>query len=302
MPARFASARPTIKLLLVGTLAVLVGLVLAGPESALGYQDTQPPAAAPPATPPTEGTPAEGTPAPATTPAATTDAAAQPTAQTTTMLGMIASGLGWVWGPIFLLLSFVMVAILMMNILALRRDTLLPASFVEMFESKLQAKDYQGAYDTARADDSFVARVLAAGLGRLNRGYEEAIEGMQEVGEEESMTLEHKISYLALIGAVAPMLGLLGTVQGMIASFTVIATSESAPKPKELAAGISTALVTTLAGLIVAIPAMVAFSLLKNRMSRIVLEVGTVSEGLMARFSRKPGGGGTTTAPASPAE
>lgn len=285
-----ATSRASAQLLLTTLLAVIAALAWVGPPSAFGYQEAAPPPAAEGAAPP----PAEGTP-PAAAPSPTT---APPQVQQTSMLAMIGSGLGWVWGPIFLLLSFVMVAVIMMNLLQLRRDALLPAAFVELFEQKLQAKDYQGAYDAARADDSFVARVLAAGLGRLNRGYEEAIEGMQEVGEEETMTMEHKISYLALIGSVAPMLGLLGTVQGMISSFSVIAQSETAPKPKELAAGISTAMVTTLAGLVIAIPAMIAFSLLKNRMARLVLEVGIVSEGLMSRFSRKPG----TAAAAAPAQ
>jgi len=90
-------------------------------------------------------------------------------------------------------------------------------------------------------------------------------------------------------------------VQGMIDSFSVIAGSETSPKPKDLAAGISTAMVTTLAGLIIAIPAMIAFSLFKNRMARLVLEVGVVSEGLMSRFNRKPGTG-ATTAPAQRAD
>jgi biopolymer transport protein ExbB len=292
-------------LLLSALLAVTAGLFLSLSNPVLAFQPEAPPAAEgaePAATPPAaEGAPAEGTPAAddATAPAS---AAEQPQVEQTTMLEMIAGGLGWVWGAIFLLLSFVMVALIMMNILQLRRDNLLPTAFIEMFEQKLQAKDYQGAYDAARADDSFVARVLAAGLGRLNRGYEEAIEGMQEVGEEETMTMEHKISYLALIGSVAPMLGLLGTVQGMIESFSVIAGSETSPKPKDLAAGISTAMVTTLAGLIVSIPAMIAYSLLKNRMARLVLEVGVVSEGLMSRFNRKPGAGGAAAAPAQRAE
>ncbi len=294
-----ATSRASAQLLLTTLLAVIAGAVWVWPRSALGYQDAPPPPAAEGAAPP----PAEGSaPPPAAAPPATpAPTPAQPQVQQTSMLAMIGSGLGWVWGPIFLLLSFVMVAVIMMNLLQLRRDALLPAAFVELFEQKLQAKDYQGAYDAARADDSFVARVLAAGLGRLNRGYEEAIEGMQEVGEEETMTMEHKISYLALIGSVAPMLGLLGTVQGMISSFSVIAQSETAPKPKELAAGISTAMVTTLAGLVIAIPAMIAFSLLKNRMARLVLEVGIVSEGLMSRFSRKPGTG-AAAAPAQRAE
>ncbi|MFV0445696.1 MAG: MotA/TolQ/ExbB proton channel family protein [Planctomycetaceae bacterium] len=303
MLSRLTSVRAGLRLIVTPVLASLMAASLSMP--AFGYQDAATdaaassaaaPAAEPAAAPPA----AEGT-APAAAPAA---AAAEAPAQQTSMLQMIWGGLGWVWGPIFLILSFIMVAVIMMNLLALRRDALLPAPFVELFEQKLQTKDYQGAYDTARADDSFVARVLAAGLGRLNRGYEEAIEGMQEVGEEETMTMEHKIGYLALIASVAPMLGLLGTVQGMIASFQVIATAESAPKPKDLASGISTAMVTTLAGLIVSIPAMIAFSLLKNRMARLVLEVGIVSEGLMARFNRKPGTGGAAPvgAPAQRAE
>ncbi len=112
-----------------------------------------------------------------------------------------ASGL---WGLGLLLISFLMVALVVMNVLQVRRDNMMPPEFIEAFEQKLAAKDYQGAYETAKADDSFLARVLANGLGKLNRGYEEAIEGMQEVGEEENMTLEHRLSYLALIGAIAP--------------------------------------------------------------------------------------------------
>lgn len=188
------------------------------------------------------------------------------------------------FGAVLLLISFIMVAVIMMNLLQVRRDTLLPEGFVAAFEDKLNSKDYQGAYEIARNDDSLIARVLAAGLSRLNRGYEEAVEGMQEVGEEESMAMEHRLSYLALIGSVAPMIGLMGTVWGMIASFRTIATAPVAPKPKDLADGISTALFTTLEGLVVAIPAIIAYSLLRNRVSRLLLEVGRVSEGLMSRL------------------
>jgi biopolymer transport protein ExbB len=173
----------------------------------------------------------------------------------------------------------------MMNLLQVRRDVLLPTAFVEEFEQKLNAKDFQAAYEFARSDESFVARVLAAGMGRLSRGYEEAVEGMQEAGEDENMALEHRLSYVALIGTIAPMMGLMGTVQGMISSFDVIATSAVAPKPSQLADGISTALVTTLIGLMLAIPAMVFYGIPKNRIQRLVLEIGMVSEGLMGRFA-----------------
>lgn len=220
------------------------------------------------------------------------------------------SFLGWlieasgIFGLILLFLSFVMVALIMMNVLQVRRDNLLPPAFIEDFEQKLTAKDYQGAYEVAKNDDSFVARVLVAGLSKLSRGYSEAIEGMQEVGEDENMALEHRLSYLALIGSIAPMIGLMGTVYGMIMSFEKIAQSTVSPKPAELAEGISTALFTTLEGLTVAIPAMIFYSILRNRVSRFVLEVGMVSEGLMSRFqTRKPAaGGGAQPAPAAPRE
>ncbi|MFG0240437.1 MAG: MotA/TolQ/ExbB proton channel family protein, partial [Gimesia chilikensis] len=153
------------------------------------------------------------------------------------------------------------------------------------FEEKLNNKDYQGAFELAKSDDSFVASVLAAGLSKLNQGYSEAVEGMQEVGEDENMAMEHKLSYLALIGAIAPMIGLMGTVYGMILSFQTIANSATSPKPSELADGISTALFTTLEGLTVAIPAMIFYSLLRNRVARFSLEVGMISESLMNRFS-----------------
>ncbi len=200
-------------------------------------------------------------------------------------LAYIARACGWFWGPAFLLCSFILVALIMMNLLQVRRDVLLPSQFVEEFEQKLNAKDFQGAYEFARNDESFVARVLAAGMGRLSRGYEEAVEGMQEAGEDENMALEHRLSYVALIGTIAPMMGLMGTVQGMISSFDVIAQSTVSPKPSQLADGISTALVTTLIGLVLAIPAMVFYGILKNRIQRLVLEIGMVSEGLMGRFA-----------------
>jgi len=218
------------------------------------------------------------------------------------MLFKAADALGIVFGPIFLLISFGLVALVMMNVLQIRRDVLLPPDFVDDFESQLDGKDYQGAYNIARDHDSMVARVLTAGLTKLNRGYSEAVEGMQEVGEDENMSLEHRLSYLALIGSIAPMIGLAGTVTGMIVAFDEIANSVTQVEPAKLAAGIQKALWTTLVGLGIAIPAMVAYSVLRNRVSRLVLEVGMVSEGLMARFQTlgrsKPAGGGATAAPA----
>ena len=257
------------------------------------YQDAaKTPAAgdAPAATPAPAGEAPAATPAPAAEAAPAAGGGAAPAAgeapaaaQESFLSWMIrASGF---FGLILLLLSFLMVALIMANVLSIRRDNLMPPDLIAAFEEKINTKDYQGAYELAKSDDSFVARVLAAGLSKLNQGYAEAVEGMQEVGEDENMAMEHKLSYLALIGAIAPMIGLMGTVYGMILSFQTIANSATSPKPSELADGISTALFTTLEGLTVAIPAMIFYSLLRNRVSRFSLEVGMISESLMNRFS-----------------
>ncbi len=215
-----------------------------------------------------------------------------PTQEKRSRLGWMFSSLGWFYSLVFLSLSFTLVALFVMNILTARRESVVPVALVEGFEGHLNEKRYQEAYEMAKNDESVLGQVLAAGLGKLSSGYDQAIEAMQEVGEEENMKMEHRLSYMALIGTISPMIGLLGTVQGMISSFQVIAVSASAPKPAELAKGVSTALFTTLVGLFIAIPAIAAYNILRNRVARLVLEVGILSEGLMGRFSSVGTGGG----------
>lgn len=196
----------------------------------------------------------------------------------------LVKSLGIMYIVIFLLLSFTFVALLVMNLLAARRANVCPTHLVEGFEAHLNDKQYQEAYDMAKADDSFLGHVLSSGLAKLSAGYQPALEAMQEVGEEENMKLQQRLSYLALIGTITPMVGLFGTVHGMIDAFYEIATSGSTPKPAELADGISKALLTTLLGLGIAIPAIAAFNIMRNWIDRLVLEVGILSEGLMGRF------------------
>lgn len=234
--------------------------------------------------------PPEPAPEPAAAPADTTG-----TTDTSSEGGEAAaddkSYLEWIYdalGPgymvIFLGLSFTLVALFVMNLLTARRDNVCPMLLVETFEGHLNEKRYQEAYELAKADESFLGQVLSAGLAKLSAGYSPAIEAMQEVGEEENMKLEHRLSYMALIGTISPMVGLFGTVHGMIAAFRVIAAGGATPKATDLAEGISTALFTTLLGLAIAIPAIAAYNILKNRVARLVLEVGILSESLMSRF------------------
>ncbi len=195
--------------------------------------------------------------------------------------------LGILYTVIFLALSFVFVALVILNGLALRKQAIMPDALVQNFEAALNEKNYQGAYEMAKSDESFLGAVLAAGMSKLQSGYDAAEEAMNEAGSDESMKLEHRLSYIALIGSIAPMVGLLGTVDGMIASFRVIEQSGTTPEPAALAGGISTALITTIVGLWLAIPAIMMFGIYKNKLARLLYDCGAVSEGLMARFQTK---------------
>ena len=188
-------------------------------------------------------------------------------------------------GFVLFAMSFLAVGLTIKFVMEMQRNKVIPPLLVMEFENKIRDKKFQEAYEVARNNPSFLGKVLAAGLSKLSTGYPQAIEAMHEVGEDESMRLEHRLSWLAILGTVGPLLGLVGTVEGIIASFRVIATSETQPKPSALAGGISTSLFNTFEGLLVAIIATVAFMLLKNHMARLVLEVGMVSGNLMSRFS-----------------
>ena len=199
-------------------------------------------------------------------------------------LGWFFGALGITYSVAFLFISFTFVAVLVMNLLSIRRDAIAPRHLSEAFEANLNEKKFQEAFDLAKSDESMLGQMLAAGMQNLQAGYDKAVDAMGQVGEEENLKLEQRLSYISLIGSISPMVGLLGTVDGMVQSFQVIAIAGTTPKASELAEGISMALITTLVGLVLAIPAIVSFSLLKNRLQRLTLEAGLQADNLMGRF------------------
>ena len=204
--------------------------------------------------------------------------------QRQSVLTFYRKALGWRYTIAFFIISFTLVAFLVMNVLGLRRDAVCPRHLAEAFEANLNEKRFQEAFDLAKNDESMLGQILAAGMQNLQQGYDKALDAMGQVGEDENLKLEHRLSFLSLVGSIAPMVGLLGTVDGMVQSFMVIAGSDTQPKPSKLAEGISMALITTLVGLVLAIPAIIAFNLLKNRLTRLVMETGQLASSLMARF------------------
>lgn len=211
--------------------------------------------------------------------------ASQSSEQSQSYLVWFVGALGPIFAPAFAITSVLFVTLAVMNFMAISRNNIMPLEMVDRFKELLDEQDFQEAYEVAKASESPQGKILAAGLAKMSAGYEAAQQSMSDVAEEEITRLEQKLGYIALIGGIAPMLGLLGTVYGMVASFQVIATAGTAPQASELAKGISTALITTEVGLFIAIPAMIIYELFRNKLALLVLELTVQTENLMGRFN-----------------
>jgi biopolymer transport protein ExbB len=176
-------------------------------------------------------------------------------------------------GVFLLCLSVYFTAVVIRLFLELRLSEAEPPPLVEKLETAIKEKKFQELYDACRDNDSFLARLVRTAVSNLPNGRPEAKEAMNIVTDEIVTGMEAKISYLAIIGQLGPMIGLVGTIWGMIMSFQEIANAAgSQPKPEKVAEGISTALFITLEGVALAVPAIFFFSFFRNRIALITME------------------------------
>jgi len=190
-------------------------------------------------------------------------------------------------GILIVVLSVVALAVIIENIVSLKRDKLAPPELIDEVQALFDEGQFQEAMELCENEPTFFTRVCGAGVAKIGHDFNVIQQSIAEMGDEESVRLHQKIGWLALISNIAPMMGLLGTVSGMIQSFNVIARSAGQANPADLAGGISQALLTTLFGLIVAIPTSAAFAFLRNRLVKSIIEVGAIVEDLFERF--RPG-------------
>ena len=197
---------------------------------------------------------------------------------------------GGIIGLLIVLVSLAAVALIVENFLSIRRDHMVPAYLIDEVRGHIEAKKYGEAQQACREDGSFLAQVVGAGLGQIGAmfGFFDMQNAMQEVSEREISKLYRKLEYLSFIATTSPMLGLLGTVTGMISSFNEIARTEGAARPSQLAGGISEALVTTCLGLVVAIPTLFFVAFFRRRIDGFVAESEVAVEKLMGHFRKGP--------------
>jgi biopolymer transport protein ExbB len=193
---------------------------------------------------------------------------------------------GWV-GYIIVLLSIVGLALVIENFITLRHEKMAPPALVAEVEQLFEREHFQQALEVSERERNYFGNAVAAGLAKLGHSFETIQASYKEMADEEAVKLFQKIGWLSLIAAVAPMLGLLGTVQGMFDTFSVIAAKKGSVNPSDLAGGIKFALVTTIFGLIVAIPISSAFYWLRNRVVNATLETNAILADLFERFREK---------------
>lgn len=179
------------------------------------------------------------------------------------------------------LLSVVALAIIIYDFITLKIEQVAPQGFVENLIQKLEGRDIKAAQSMCKKQSNLVAAVALAGMDRKAKGKVVMREAMENAARKEIGKLWQNIAYLGDIAAIAPLLGLLGTVIGMIQAFSVISSAGASLKPIMLVGGISKALITTAAGLVVAIPALSFYSYFRGKVQAISDEVEAYTTDIM---------------------
>lgn len=186
------------------------------------------------------------------------------------MLELIKAG-GWLMAPL-ILCSILAMAIVIERFWSLRRERILPRHLVAQVWHQLKNRQLDPNQLKTLREGSPLGRVLAAGLVNLGHPREIMMESIEDTGRHEAHRLERFLTTLGTIAAISPLLGLLGTVFGMIEVFNVI-SQQGLGQAAALAGGISEALVTTATGLLVAIPSLIAYRYLRGYVDSLVVEM-----------------------------
>lgn len=188
-------------------------------------------------------------------------------------------------GYLIVVMSLVMVALIADHVMNIRRSTLMPPGLAEEIHRCLAERNAEEGKQKCAEHPSFLGSVLHAGLEETGGGYQAVEKAMEDSAVEQSARLFRRIEYLSVLGTIAPMLGLMGTVWGMITAFMEF-EKKANPQVSELAPGIYRALVTTLLGLAVAVPSLAAFAIFRNRVDELAAESTLLAEHVFADYRR----------------
>jgi len=186
------------------------------------------------------------------------------------MIDLIVKG-GIFMYPIFFC-SIVALAVFLERLWILRRKHIIPDEFISHVEGLLKKQELSEAFSLCRNDTSSISKIFLAGLKNIEKGMWLVKEAIEERGGREAIILEKNVGILSTIANLTPLLGLLGTVFGMIKTFNAISV-QGIGNPAPLAGGIAEALITTATGLCIAIPVLVCHRFLKDKAGTLIFEM-----------------------------
>ena len=217
-------------------------------------------------------------------------AAPAPAAEPESFWWLLFFGAGWFGFVIMVLLALCSVAVLaviIQGLLTVNRRALVPVELAAVVQQQLRQGEIKEAEQLCIEQPSFLAAVLAAGLQEIGHGYEAAEKAMEETAQVENARLHRRVESISLLSSIAPMLGLLGTVWGMVVAFQQVAETHGRADPGQLAGGIYQALYTTVFGLVIAIPGLACYGLLRNHVDQLSAEAAELAERIFAPLKRK---------------
>jgi len=191
---------------------------------------------------------------------------------------------GGLIGYAIIALSIVMLSLAIKYFIEIRRGNMLPQAVRKQVQQLFTAKQYREAIELTSHRPDYLSYLVSSSLAESPHGYPAMERALEEASEERTTKMLRSIEWLNVIGNVAPMMGLLGTVSGMIEAFFTIVRKGGMPNAGDLAQSIGVALVTTLDGLLVAIPAMAAYAALRNRIDAMSSEGMKVAQDLISTF------------------
>ena len=194
---------------------------------------------------------------------------------------------GFIIVMILIALSIYSAYLIVEQILTVRRKDLIPPGLGETVQQALGTGDMRGARQACEDNPSLLSFVLMHGIAELEFGWNAVEKTLEDSLAEQAARMFRKIEYLSVIGNIAPMIGLLGTVIGMILAFQNVASTQGTASAPQLAEGIYQALVTTVGGLIVAIPSIGAFAIFRNRIDQFIAEAAHISQHVFTPLRRR---------------
>lgn len=186
-----------------------------------------------------------------------------------------------------LVVSVIAMALVVEHLLTIRRSVLMPQGLAEEVHGLIANGAFPHAEQQCKLRPSFLSHLILSGLQEVRLGYSAVEKAMEDASHAESARIFRKVEFLSVVANISTMLGLFGTVVGLVMAFKQVADTQGVARASDLAGGIYLALMTTIEGLVIAIPSVAAYAIFKHRADQLVAETSLMAEYAFSGYKRE---------------